>query len=652
MPEWSYPGSCCLNLSANSLLPVMSVGNEVMLHFITLVPGCHDKTMCVNRFPVEISSSSCSKNYGKKLKPLATIISNRYGRALLPMRVLRQLTLWYIVPLTAFGCPNNCSRNGNCNSNSVCGCADGFSGGDCSLRVCPSAPAFSDIASSTDTAHANAVCSGRGHCDTSTGSCLCHEGYTGIACERLKCENSCSNRGRCMSVRHFTDTTRNHLSQQFTYNLWDADMMNGCLCDLGYTGFDCSERVCPSGDDPLTTTDTDQEIQLLRCFADASAGGRIVLRFDGLPSSSIATDATHTALKLALETIPLVEQVDVSYSEGSVLCRDDGKHNIVSITFTSNFGPQPPLVAVQFDMAPASVIEIAADNTYGMLTDHTGADYFHVKGNKENDVCSNRGLCDRLTGSCKCFSSDGVDEYGGSDGYGNAGERGDCGHAITGTITACPSKEGLICSGHGWCDDSTKRCTCEKGYTGGDCSLRTCEKELSWFDYPASNDSAHKEVVLCSNMGSCSRTTGECSCHASFFGAACEFQGCVHQDYANSISTHDCGGHGTCLSMRELALPVSYGTNPNEQSTWDANRMFGCQCDPGWEGYDCSLRSCAVGMDPVTLSEGTCANNGLCDHDTGHCKCFAGWGSSDGTGSGTVGSKNDCGHRLKLRGYS
>ena len=65
----------------------------------------------------------------------------------------------------------------------------------------------------------------------------------------------------------------------------------------------------------------------------------MVLYFDGRPSAHVAVDATTTALKTALETIPLIEQVVITYTEGSALCRNDGVDNIVSITFASNFGP-------------------------------------------------------------------------------------------------------------------------------------------------------------------------------------------------------------------------------------------------------------------------------------------------------------------------
>jgi hypothetical protein len=29
----------------------------------------------------------------------------------------------------------------------------------------------------------------------------------------------------------------------------------------------------------------------------------------------------------------------------------------------------------------------------------------------------------------------------------------------------------------------------------------------------------------------------------------------------------------------------------------------GCVCDPGWQGYDCSLRSCPMGRDPTTMTD-------------------------------------------------
>jgi hypothetical protein len=50
-------------------------------------------------------------------------------------------------------------------------------------------------------------------------------------------------------------------------------------------------------------------------------------------------------------------------------------------------------------MEPSSVVEIAASDSYGMLKDHNDIEYFHNKGDKENDECSNRGICDQGTGT-------------------------------------------------------------------------------------------------------------------------------------------------------------------------------------------------------------------------------------------------------------
>ncbi|KAJ1406716.1 hypothetical protein B484DRAFT_337461, partial [Ochromonadaceae sp. CCMP2298] len=83
----------------------------------------------------------------------------------------------------------------------------------------------------------------------------------------------------------------------------------------------------------------------------------------------------------------------------------------------------------------------------------------------------------------------------------------------------------------------------------------------------------------------------------------------------------------------------------NSPQTWDHARIFGCLCDTAFEGYDCSLLSCPVGDDPDTYyqaDEQQCSGRGLCDHATGECECFPGYGSSDGkSGSGNM---RDCGY--------
>ena len=54
----------------------------------------------------------------------------------------------------------------------------------------------------------------------------------------------------------------------------------------------------------------------------------------------------------------------------------------------------------------------------------------------------------------------------------------------TGTVSKCPSTDSTaVCSGHGSCaGSSTWVCTCHAGYTGTDCSLRSCSFSPAWFD--------------------------------------------------------------------------------------------------------------------------------------------------------------------------
>ena len=95
--------------------------------------------------------------------------------------------------------------------------------------------------------------------------------------------------------------------------------------------------------------------------------------------------------------------------------------------------------------------------------------------------------------------------------------------------------------------------------------------------------------------------------------------------------------------------------------TWDEDRIYGCLCDsswavglgsgqrqePEWFGPDCSLRHCPSGDNPKSSIDETnchnvtaknsvyrgqqgnlcqvdCANQGICDHSTGNCRCFDG----------------------------
>lgn len=55
--------------------------------------------------------------------------------------------------------------------------------------------------------------------------------------------------------------------------------------------------------------------------------------------------------------------------------------------------------------------------------------------------------------------------------------------------------------------------------------------------------------------------------------------------------------------MRSHATHNIYGPDRVYDSIWDADKIFGCQCDRGFKGADCSLLQCPTGDDPLTLSQ-------------------------------------------------
>lgn len=118
-----------------------------------------------------------------------------------------------------------------------------------------------------ESAHNYEECAGKGLCDYTTGLCECFDGYTGRACERSACPNDCSGHGTCRMIADLPNYSAgyDHAKVGSEY-AWDEKAITACVCDGGYMGPDCSQRICPFGDDPMTVCeqgDTEQ-IQVIK----------------------------------------------------------------------------------------------------------------------------------------------------------------------------------------------------------------------------------------------------------------------------------------------------------------------------------------------------------------------------------------------------
>ena len=113
-------------------------------------------------------------------------------------------------------------------------------------------------------------------------------------------------------------------------------------------------------------------------------------------------------------------------------------------------------------------ISIRSHGMYSLIKQNL----FSSKGKREYLECSNHGICDYATGTCLCYHG-----FKSSDGYGNSGTIGDCGHQYLDDLhyniydsqifTNCPFDDVTnngICSGHGTCDEASGKCSCSHGY--------------------------------------------------------------------------------------------------------------------------------------------------------------------------------------------
>ena len=254
----------------------------------------------------------------------------------------------------------------------------------------------------------------------------------------------------------------------------------------------------------------------------------------------------------------------------------------------------------------------------------------------------------------------------------------------------------MECSGMGLCDHQTGVCECREGFEGSACQYLVCENDCHGNGQCLSMASLAAAYGV--DYGSDpnnpltwdAHTVSGCQCSDGFEGPTCKHRVCPKGDdpntrhQSNEIQVLSCvdsdnsgqfevGFMDESIQVSSTATAADIETALNTLASVEAiyvgapgldpDALQVCRASGGSVDVEFLVPtgnvpelsiSNAVGIDgalSVTTSrDGTkeyseCSDRGLCDHDTGLCECFTGFGSSDGQGQ--AGHRDDCGYRLE-----
>jgi hypothetical protein len=190
----------------------------------------------------------------------------------------------------------------------------------------------------------------------------------------MTCPNDCSGHGTCETMSELAGDASLAVGGKAynTYGLWDWDKVRGCKCDAKYAGADCSERMCPRGDDALSkdvdvqqTTTTSLQVSEVQNATVQSVmapinGGEITFTY---------TDLYNGVWTTRPVTLPLVKTF----------------HNQNGQLRTTDYNWQPVVVfetTLGLKDAAENTIDTPVGGTTIVFVDETSADdHYAVTGN-------------------------------------------------------------------------------------------------------------------------------------------------------------------------------------------------------------------------------------------------------------------------------
>merc|ERR1711988_1719946 len=204
---------------------------------------------------------------------------------------------------------------------------------------------------------------GKGICDRKSGECEGFDGYEGSYCQRASCPNDCSGHGTCETIAELAEDEYGNI-----YALWDADITMGCKCNAGYSGADCSSRMCKYGIDPLyvddeSTARVGSSTYIVRPGFDGLQGTYAIKFFDVFGEDYATAPIKAAQATSCLDVVSALEALpNTVIPGGTVFCSyywgqfdellgsyeyadyNEGGFHMYSLTFTGNPGYLKPIV--------------------------------------------------------------------------------------------------------------------------------------------------------------------------------------------------------------------------------------------------------------------------------------------------------------------
>eukprot|EP01034_Spumella_vulgaris_P022801 gene22801-28963_t len=410
--------------------------------------------------------------------------------------------------------------------------------------------------------------------------------------------STCSGHGLCRSMREmaygFNGLTL--IRPPTDYYNWDADKLQGCLCDPGYEGDDCSRRSCPVGRDPsLVDAATVVKISLFSDYGNIPDLGII----DGSLDSyrlNIAANITLTTNKGTGMLYECSNQGTCNHDNGVCDCLigvADGQISFRAISSNDR-------------------LHSGTDGNCGFVSNQMSSCFIHGQ-----DTCNGNGRCVNGTNVCEC-----------RDGWFGL----DC------TIRGCPKGPAWVdeplsvnvahrpveCSNAGVCDKRTGLCTCRDGFIGPACERRDCVRDAA--------SGSH-----CSGHGVCMSISSFSSQFGFSYGNKSYGVVTSGSDTWDGNNWHEC----VCSAKVSAGFEGDWRHPSVGASALISGVSTGAIPLPGWGNWDCSLRNCPKG-DTANLECGG-SSVGFCDRTTGSCICNAHYVSSNGTNL-RAGNVGDCGY--------